>query len=52
MELCCALSLHCGRGAVGFVMGSMSASSFRCCMFVSYMYPVAVLNAALCMTVC
>ena len=31
-------------------MGSMSVSSFRCCMFVSCVHPVAVLNAALCMT--
>ena len=28
----------------------MSVSSCRCCMFVSYVHPVAVLNAALCMT--
>ena len=31
-------------------MGSMSASSCRCCMLVSCVHPVAVLNAALCMT--
>ena len=31
-------------------MGSMSVSSCRCCMFVSCVHPVAVLNAALCMT--
>ena len=31
-------------------MGSMSVSSCRCCMFVSCVYRVAVLNAALCMT--
>ena len=31
-------------------MGSMSVSSCRCCMFVSCMYHVAVLNAAFCMT--
>ena len=31
-------------------MGSMSVSSCICCMFVSCMHPVAVLNAALCMT--
>ena len=28
----------------------ISDSSYRCCMFVSYVYPVAVLNAAFCMT--
>ena len=31
-------------------MGSVSASSCRCCMFVSCVYPAAVLNAAFCMT--
>ena len=31
-------------------MGSLSVSSCRCCMFVSCVHPVAVLNAAFCMT--
>ena len=31
-------------------MGSMSVSSCRCCMFVSCVHLVAVLNTALCMT--
>ena len=31
-------------------MGNMSVWSCRCCMFVSCEYPVAVLNAAFCMT--
>ena len=31
-------------------MGSVSVSSCRCCMFVSSVHPVAVLNAAFCMT--
>ena len=31
-------------------MGSMSVSSCRCCMFVSCVHHVAVLNAASCMT--
>ena len=31
-------------------MRSMSVSSCRCCMFVSCGHPVAVLNAAFCMT--
>ena len=31
-------------------MGSVSVSSCRCCMYVSCLYPVAVLNAAFCMT--
>ena len=32
------------------VMGSIIVSSYRCCMFVSCAHPVAVLNAAFCMT--
>ena len=32
----------------GSCMGSMSVSSCRCCMFVSYVHPVAVLNNAFC----
>ena len=31
-------------------MGSVSVSSCRCCMLVSCVQPVAVLNAAFCMT--
>ena len=31
-------------------MGSMSVSSCRCCMFVPCVHPVAVLDAAFCMT--
>ena len=31
-------------------MGSVSVSLCRCCMFVSCVHPVAVLNAAFCMT--
>ena len=31
-------------------MGSMSVLSCRCCMFVSCVHPVAVLNAAFCTT--
>ena len=31
-------------------MGSMSVSSCICCMFVSCVHPVAVVNAAFCMT--
>ena len=33
-------------------MGSVSVSSCICCMFVSCVHPVAVLNAAFCMTCC
>ena len=32
------------------VYGKCSVSSCRCCMFVSCVHPVAVLNAAFCMT--
>ena len=41
------------RGAVGArvcALGSVSVSSCRCCMFVSFVHPVAVLNAAFCLT--
>ena len=31
-------------------MGRVSISSCRCCMFVSCVHPVAVLNAGFCMT--
>ena len=31
-------------------MGSMSVSSCGCCIFVSCVHPVAVINAAFCMT--
>ena len=31
-------------------MGSVSVSSCRCCMFVPCIHPVAVLDAAFCMT--
>ena len=44
---CCAFRLH--REACR-CMGSVSVSSCRCCMFVSCVHPVAVLNAAFCMT--
>ena len=42
--LCDAWSCMCS------CMGSMSVSSCRCCMFVSCVHLVAVLNAAFCMT--
>ena len=31
-------------------MGGVSVSSCRCCIFVSCVHPVALLNSALCMT--
>ena len=38
------------RGAVGARVSHVSVSSYKCCMFVSCVHPVAVLNAAFCMT--
>ena len=35
-------------GACLLCSGHMSISSYRCCMFVSCVHPVAVLNAAFC----
>ena len=44
-------SLYCGAWSCRCsCMGNMSVSSCRCCMFVSCVHPVTVLNAALCMT--
>ena len=44
----------CVRGVMGVVFsvcrGSMSVSSYRCCMFVFCVHPVTVLSAAFCMT--
>ena len=45
---CCVFCLYCG--AVGARVCGVSVSSCRCCMFVSCVHPVAVLNAAFCMT--
>ena len=38
------------RGAVGARVWGVSVSSCRCCMLVSCVHPVAVLNAVFCMT--
>ena len=38
------------RGAVGARVWGVSVLSCRCCMFVSCVHHVAVLNAAFCMT--
>ena len=38
------------RGAIGAPVWEVRVSSCRCCMFVSCVYHVAVLNAAFCMT--
>ena len=47
----CAFCLYCDAWSCRFsCMGSMSVSLCRCCMFVSCVYPVAVLNAAVYMT--
>ena len=48
---CCVFCLYCGTWSRRCsCMGSVSVSSCRCCMFVSCVHPVAVLNAAFCMT--
>ena len=48
---CCVFYLYCEAWSCRCsCMGSVSVSSCRCCMFVSCVHPVAVLNAAFCMT--
>ena len=48
---CCVFGLYCYAWSCRCsCMGSMSVSSYSCCMFVSCVHPVAVLNAAFCMT--
>ena len=45
------LCLYCDIGSCRFSsMGSINVSSCICCMVVSCVNPVAVLNAAFCMT--
>ena len=46
---CCVFCLYCDTWRCS-CMVSMSVLSCRCCMFVSCVHPVAVLNAAFCMT--
>ena len=47
----CVFCLYCEAWSCrGSCMGSMSVSSCRCCMFVSCVHPLPVLNAAFCMT--
>ena len=47
---CCVFCLYCEAcGCMCSCIGSVSVSSCRCCMFVSCVHPVAVLNAAFCM---
>ena len=48
---CCVFCLYCEVWSCRCsCMGSVSVSSCRCCTFVSCVHPVAVLNAAFCMT--
>ena len=48
---CCVFCLYCEVWSCRCPrMGSMSVLSCICCMFVSCVHPVAVFNAALCMT--
>ena len=46
----CAFCLNCEVcSCISSCMRSRTASSCRCCMFISCAHPVSVLNAALCM---
>ena len=49
---CCVFCLYCEAWSCSLCscLGSVSVSSCRCCMFVSCVHPVTVLNAAFCMT--
>ena len=48
---CCVFCLYCEEcSCMCSSMGSVSVSSCRCCMFVSCVHHVAVLNAACSMT--
>ena len=48
---CCVLCWYCDMWSCRCsCMESMSVLTCRCCMFVSCVHPVAVLNAAFCMT--
>ena len=48
---CCVFGLYCDALSCRCsCMEIMSVSSCRCCMFVSCVHPVAVLNASFCMT--
>ena len=48
---CCVFGLYCEAWSCRCTcMGSVSVSSCRCCMFVSCVHPVAVLNVAFCIT--
>ena len=52
-DVCCVfcLYMYCDAWSCRCsCMVSMSVSSCRCCMFVSCVNPVAVINAAFCMT--
>ena len=48
---CCVFCLYCEAWSCRCsCMESVSVSSCRCCMFVSCVHPVSVINAAFCMT--
>ena len=52
LEVCCVFCLYCEAWSCCrcSCVGSVSVSSCRCYMFVSCVHPMAVLNAAFCMT--
>ena len=48
-DACCVFCLYCDAwNCRCLCTGSMCVSSCRCCMFVSFVHPVAVLNATFC----
>ena len=48
---CCVFCLNCEAWSCRYwCIERMNASSCNCCMLVSWVHPVAVLNAAFCMT--
>ena len=50
-DRCCVFCVYCEAWSCrGSCMESVSVSSYRCCMFVSCVHHVAVLNTAFCMT--
>ena len=48
VECCLSLGVVCFIGGCVECRGSISVSSFRCCMFVSCVQPVAMRNAVFC----
>ena len=50
-DVCCVFCVYCEAWSCRCsCMGSVNVSSCKCCMFVPCVHPMAVLNAAFCMT--